>query len=414
MRCHCLLLLALLAALVQSKTYNGYQVLRTRELGAESAEFINFLESTDVRFDFWKSGREGGMAEIMAGPDDLDDLKAILDEAKIGHDVAFEDVQSHIGEASASKGQRLQGKKTADYELNWDDYYDHAVINAFLDEMARTHDFVETVSIGKSYEGRDMKVLKIMKAGEGAPNVWIEAGIHAREWISPAVTTYLIRELVENYALHPEYVDNVNYHILPSANPDGYAYTFSNDRMWRKTRKPNSACVGTDSNRNYDYMWGTTGTSSNPCSDSYMGTSPFSEVENSNIRDYVQSLSPVPALATALHSYGKLWLFPYGHSFDRPSNVNEIIELGDAAVAALRDVHGTKFTNKQSSALYPASGDSNDWYTGVVGVRFSYTIELRGNSFVLPPDEIVPSGEELWAAYKVCIDKIMETQPRPI
>ena len=32
------------------------------------------------------------------------------------------------------------------------------------------------MSIGESYEGRDMKVIEIRKAGVGKPNVWIEAG----------------------------------------------------------------------------------------------------------------------------------------------------------------------------------------------------------------------------------------------
>ena len=29
-----------------------------------------------------------------------------------------------------------------------------------------------------------MRVIQITKAGSGAPNVWVEAGIHAREWIA--------------------------------------------------------------------------------------------------------------------------------------------------------------------------------------------------------------------------------------
>jgi hypothetical protein len=36
-------------------------------------------------------------------------------------------------------------------------------------------------------------------------------GIHAREWISPAWTTWLINELAENYAAHPQYVDNLDW-----------------------------------------------------------------------------------------------------------------------------------------------------------------------------------------------------------
>merc|ERR1712130_923368 len=66
-------------------------------------------------------------------------------------------------------------------------------------------------------------------------------GIHAREWISPAVATFIVRELVEDYAEHPSYIDNINWYFLPSANPDGY---------WRKNRAPNSgsSCYGTDLN----------------------------------------------------------------------------------------------------------------------------------------------------------------------
>ena len=45
-----------------------------------------------------------------------------------------------------------------------------------MDQLAATEEWINVVSIGKSYEGREMKVLQITKAGEGAPNIWIEAG----------------------------------------------------------------------------------------------------------------------------------------------------------------------------------------------------------------------------------------------
>ena len=52
---------------------------------------------------------------------------------------------------------------------------------------------------GETYEGREMRVIEITKAGPGKPIAWIEAGIHAREWIASAVATYMINELVNNY-----------------------------------------------------------------------------------------------------------------------------------------------------------------------------------------------------------------------
>merc|ERR1712241_1631412 len=120
------------------------------------------------------------------------------------------------------------------------------------------------------------------------------------------------------------------------ANPDGYEYTFTDDRLWRKTRSPQGICYGVDPNRNFAYHWGELGVSTNPCSDTFCGDRAFSEVE--------------------------------------PDNVEEHIELGDAAVEAIFNTHGIVFVNENSASLYPASGDANDWYTHDVGIRWSYTI----------------------------------------
>ena len=58
----------------------------------------------------------------------------------------------------------------------------------------------------------------------------------------------------------------------------------------------------------------------------------------------------------------------------------------------------------------PAAGTSHDWYTGVVGTRFAYTLELRdqGYGFVLPARQIIPSGEETWAMYDYLLKKMVE------
>ncbi len=55
---------------------------------------------------------------------------------------------------------------------------------------------------------------------------FLPVGVHAREWIAPAVATYTIYELIENYAAHPQYADNFNFYIVPDGNPDGYEYTW--------------------------------------------------------------------------------------------------------------------------------------------------------------------------------------------
>ena len=51
---------------------------------------------------------------------------------------------------------------------------------------------------------------------------------------------------------------NLNFHIVPVVNPDGYVYTNVKNRYWRMTRSKTSiaGCYGVDGNRNYGYHWG--------------------------------------------------------------------------------------------------------------------------------------------------------------
>ncbi len=59
---------------------------------------------------------------------------------------------------------------------------------------------------------------------ENSPKTSTISGIHAREWIAPAVTTYLIRQLAESNDAQ-KYLDKLNLYILPVTNPDGYEYS---------------------------------------------------------------------------------------------------------------------------------------------------------------------------------------------
>ena len=72
-----------------------------------------------------------------------------------------------------------------------------------------------------------MKVIKIgIPANDGRlkPAVWIDAGIHAREWVSPASVLYFIHQLVEPPGSDQDrfVMEQLDLYILPSANPDGY------------------------------------------------------------------------------------------------------------------------------------------------------------------------------------------------
>ena len=79
-------------------------------------------------------------------------------------------------------------------------------------------------------EGRSLNVMKISSPssnGKVKPAIWIDGGIHAREWISPSSVQYLIYELVENYdkIKNREIVDSFDVFVLPIMNPDGSVFT---------------------------------------------------------------------------------------------------------------------------------------------------------------------------------------------
>jgi len=410
-----LIFLTFLIAAQAQKSYKGYQVLRTGILNTTTTKLLQDEQVESINWDFWKDPAPGRQADLMAPPHFINKLRSWLEEHGIDFHVMVDDVEELIQKTRPkSRTKDYPEIRAGNYTMDWEDYHDHSTHNEFLSALADSTDWAHVINIGQSYEGRDMNVLAITKAGPGAPNIWLEAGIHAREWIAPAVATFIVRELVEDYAEHPDYVDKLNWYFIPVANPDGYAYSWEHDRLWRKTRSDNGGilgCKGVDPNRNWGFHYGESGVSHNRCMETYCGPEAFSEVETRNIRDFVTTLDPVPILAHTFHSYSQLWLWPYGYAYNAyPENRAEIEQLAIDAADALYQVHGTVFDPINSADLYPAAGASDDWYKGVLGTRYAFTTELRDtgvHGFVLPKDQIIPSGEEMWAGFEVVINKML-------
>lgn len=71
------------------------------------------------------------------------------------------------------------------------------------------------------------------------------------------VPIFLNIKLTANQRQYSHYLNNIDIYVLPVANPDGYEYTWTTDRSWRKTRSgPINGCYGVDPNRNFDYKYG--------------------------------------------------------------------------------------------------------------------------------------------------------------
>ncbi|KAL1122369.1 hypothetical protein AAG570_003774 [Ranatra chinensis] len=260
--------------------------------------------------------------------------------------------------------------------------------------------------IGKSAEGRKIKLLSITSGGDNKPAIWIDGGLHAREWISPASATYIQQQLVELRDNHEQLLQKYDWYILPVANPDGYEYTRNKDRLWRKSRHRYQSCVGVDLNRNFGYQW----KSSRGCRrEDYSGPSPFSEPETRAIRDYILAHKNIKAYIS-LHSYSQMWLIPWGYTDEKPKDYYEIYLPAEKAVEAIKKVRGTEYLlGTPAELLYTSQGSSDDWAKGSAGIDYAYTIELPDTGdygFVLPSSQIKPVGHELWTGIKAFAESL--------
>jgi len=377
--------------------FTGHQVLRTVPQTAAQADILAGLVDT---FDIWTGIGVRREVDIRASPESYDELVSILESHNIPHSLMIQDVQQLI---ELSKPVPTGQRDAAGHSMDWTSYHSVEDMYSYLDYLETTYDFVTTESIGKSYEGTDMRLAKVCRGGcGGKPAMWIDGNIHAREWITSAVVTFMLRELVENDSAHPDLLENLDWYILPMVNPDGYNHTRTENRLWRKTRSPNgNDCFGTDANRNFGYQWGTGGSSNNPCSDTYMGSEAFSEIETKNIRQWLTMHKDTVKFYNNLHSYSQLILLPWGWTYDEPANIDDLYRVAEAGNAALYAVHQKTYdVGCIPCMLYVASGGSLDWTLGQLGIPYSYGMELRDTGmygFLLPPDQIIPTGEEAWA-----------------
>ncbi|KAK7076739.1 hypothetical protein SK128_005364 [Halocaridina rubra] len=269
------------------------------------------------------------------------------------------------------------------------------------------HRKIDISSIGKSHENRDIWLVHIKSDNASARSVWVEGGLHAREWISPAVAFGLIDNILNN----EEMTSNFDFFIAPMVNPDGYEYSWTNDRMWRKNRRDNEGrCDGVDLNRNWDFHFGV-GASSYPCSETYMGPSAFSEPETQALRDAMTNRKDNLTLILSLHSYGQDLLYPWGwsHLVAAP-NKEELIAAGNIfADGAKRDGGHTYSVINSAGGMYYASGATDDWALGVLKTKYVYTLELRDDGkrgFTLSTEDIDPCLKEVWNGLRKLLEHI--------
>lgn len=290
------------------------------------------------------------------------------------------------------------------------------VVQQYEDWRLQNPAIVTKQAIGTTWLGRTIWAYRVRSiSANPTPThaVVVINGIHAREWISPAVGLHLFRKTIDNFtmpgvrALIPP---GTALYFIPSLNPDGYEYSWTSNRMWRKNRRNNGGSFGVDLNRNFATGWGLdSGSSGTPSSETYRGPSAFSEPETTALKNFSESLPPVRAFVD-YHSYGQLILWPWSYTEAQAPGNAWLTATGNAIRNGTVAVNGRNYVAGQSSTtLYLVSGGSKDWYYDRFNAA-AYSVELRDTGsygFLLPENQITPTQDEAWGGFKELLPRIL-------
>jgi len=366
-----------------------------------------------------ESNWKGGYLVLQLNDEDITKLKAfkfrvVKDEAFIAkHDAMVKRLRAAgAPNMFGASGERLAAQRLESGESipNYPCYETVEETFAAAQGFTTTYPKLATwTPVGESWEktqgtgGYDMAVLKLTNKdthgpnGEAKPKLFINSGLHAREYATAPLILAFAKQLLTGYGKDADatwILDHHEVHLMLQTNPDGRKKA-EGGLLWRKNTNKNycganSNNRGADLNRNFSFTWNIThgtGSSGNACDETYRGPSAGSEPETHAVETYARSIwadrrgpnqgDAAPADTSGIHldvhSYSELVLWPWGH-------VKQVAPNGVAMQTLGRKLaYFNGYTPEQSIGLYPTDGTSDDVSYGELGVA-GMTFEI-GTSF---------------------------------
>jgi len=393
-------------------TYDGKALLQMKQCASSASESIfsrvEALGCTVLAGDFGEEMLDCS-AEVVCSKQAAAELEKNQLASVVSTDAGSYWRSTSGPTVAFSEGLGAASTSTAnDFYSTWRDL---DTLDARIESLVQASGGLATIEVaGQSLQGRDIKIVRLRGAGwsPGKTRVFVSYVVHAREWISAMGGAYQVEQLIEHVKQNPNYLDETEVVIMPMTNPDGFLYSQTSERMHRKNMAQNSgsSCIGVDINRNFDVNWSGEGASSNPCSDTFYGSSAASEPETQVL---VGVLNEAPtAVHIDVHSYTQLIISSYGYTTAPNPRASEYRQVGSLIQDAMRQVAGITYTEGPiSQVLYTASGGSVDYAdkVGALGICF----EMRpsrygGGGFAPPVSDILPGSQESYAGVMAAID----------
>ncbi|MDX2148343.1 MAG: M14 family metallocarboxypeptidase [Planctomycetota bacterium] len=366
----------------------------------------------------------GGLGEVdyLVPPTNFEAFRALCDRLGMRWRVQIDDVGALV-RAQRQEIARRALRAGVQRGVSWfENYHPLEEINSYLAQLATNHPELAwpVQSIGNSLQGRAINALRFSGPDRPGnprnlrPQFVFNGGQHAREWVSPASVVFLADQFLERYASDARIraiMDQAEFIIVPVVNPDGYVYSWTPEgRLWRKNRRTNQGgSIGVDLNRNWGFQWGlNSGSSGSGSSDTFRGPSAFSEPETRVLRDFIIAQPRVRAHID-FHSYSQLILSPWSYAASTPPDNAIFTELNPRMASAIFAAEGERYRfGATGQILYLASGTASDWTFGARGIT-AWGWELRDTGqagFLLPPDQILPTGRETLAAVLAMAERL--------
>jgi carboxypeptidase A2 len=413
-----LLLAAVLSAVAERMSYDGFKVYNVVPRDVEALGLLKKMLVEDVNVDFWKEpSRVGHRVTFMVSPLHQQRVVTSLRRAGIDFTVHRDNVQDVMTPMWEEIDRRRAAPGPHAFDLN--NFNTLTDIYAWLNELVgqcRAGFTCELLTIGTTSEARAIHAFRIYQ-GTGRTHYYLEANTHAREWITSSTLLNIMDDFVRGVSAEGiRLVDSYDWTFVPVVNPDGYSFTWTDQRLWRKNRRDNvnAACMGVDINRNYDWSWGEEGAAHQECGETYCGPSAASELETQAISNYLLSVAATTPAMLTLHSYGNMFMFPWGTTVNNAGDVcertedhDELMRVADAAANAIENTYNTVWGRGNScEVIYATSGGTNDYAKGGAGIKYAFVAELRGEDFVIAPSQIALSYKEVLNGIVAMVDSI--------
>jgi hypothetical protein len=292
----------------------------------------------------------------------------------------------------------------------WRSYDEAGGIRDQLYAAARRNpQLVKLEVLGHTGQGREIIAVKLTQGAREVPDgarpaVLYSSTQHAREWISTEVNRRLMNHFISRWRANDREIRKLlqanEFWFVLVANPDGYQYSFDNERLWRKNLRDNNGDGqtqvgdGVDPNRNFPNHWGydEEGSSSIQSSDTYRGPAPMSEPETQAMVGLLDRIGF--AFQVNWHSAGQWLLYAEGWQTGTPTADDPIYyamsgNLDDPAIAEFHP-------GLSSDVLYVTNGETTDYAHAATGA-LAWTPELSegcdGCGFVFPDDDALVEEE---------------------